>query len=50
MQFTWMNERKLSVSKDRLEMYAPAHTDFFGSSESAGEEGITPESLCNAPY
>ena len=30
--------------------YAPAHTDFFYSSESAGEEGITPESLCNAPY
>ena len=50
MQFRWMNESRLSESKDKLEMYAPAHTDFFCSSESAGEEGITPESLCNAPY
>lgn len=45
-----MNESRLTESKDRLELYAPAHTDFFCSSESAGEEGITPESLCNAPY
>ena len=50
MQFKWMNESRLSESKDRLELYAPAHTDFFYSSESAGEEGINPESMCNAPY
>ena len=50
MQFKWMNESRLSESENRLELYAPAHTDFFCSSESAGEEGITPESLCNAPY
>ena len=49
MQFKWMNESRLSESKERLELYAPAHTDFFYSSESAGEEGM-PESLCNAPY
>ena len=42
MQFKWMNESRLSESKERLELYAPAHTDFFCSSESAGEEGITP--------
>ena len=50
MQFKWMNESRISGSKERLEMYAPARTDFFYSSESAGEEGTTPESLCNAPY
>ena len=50
MQFKWMNESRLTESANRLELYAPAHTDFFYSSESAGEEGITPESLCNAPY
>ena len=50
MQFKWMNESRLTECENRLELYAPAHTDFFYSSESAGEEGITPESLCNAPY
>ena len=50
MQFQWMNESRLSESENRLELYAPAHTDFFYSSESAGAEGITPQSLCNAPY
>ena len=45
MQFKWMNESKLSESKDRLELSAPAHTDFFYSHESAGKEGLNPETM-----
>ena len=31
-------------------MTAPALTDFFCGGETTSEEGILPESLCNAPY
>lgn len=50
MQFKWLNESKVTITDDRIEMLASPGSDFFCSSESAGEEGITPESLCNAPY
>lgn len=50
MQFKWLNESKVTITDDRIEMLASPRSDFFCSSESAGEEGITPESLCNAPY
>lgn len=50
MRFKWLNESRLNESNGRIEIYAPPHTDFFYSSASAGDEGITPESLCNAPY
>lgn len=50
MQFKWLNESKVTITGDRIEMLASPRSDFFCSSESAGEEGITPESLCNAPY
>ena len=50
MQFKWLNESKVTLTDNRIEMLASPRSDFFCSSESAGEEGITPESLCNAPY
>lgn len=36
--------------KDRIEIMAPAQTDFFCGSIDECQEGILPESLCNAPY
>ena len=50
MQFKWMNESKAKTEGDRIEVLATPKSDFFYSSQSAGDEGITPESLCNAPF
>ena len=48
--FYWMNEGKIVIEEGRITMTAPALTDFFCGGETTNEEGITPESLCNAPY
>ena len=48
--FYWMNEGKIVIEEDRITMTAPALTDFFCGGETISEEGILPESLCNAPY
>lgn len=50
MQFKWLNESEVKIEGDRIEVTAAPKSDFFYSSSSAGEEGITPESLCNAPF
>ena len=49
MQFQWMNESRLSESENRLELYAPAHTDFFYSSESAGRRALRPSRSATRP-
>ena len=48
--FKWMNESKIVVKESRIEIEAPAKTDFFCGSEDECKEGFLPESLCNAPY
>ena len=50
MEFHWLNESKVQKTGDRIEIVAPAKTDFFCGSIDECEEGILPESLCNAPY
>lgn len=50
MEFKWLNESKIMVEGDRIEIVAPAKTDFFCGSIDECEEGILPESLCNAPF
>lgn len=48
--FAWLNEGKITIEEDKITMIAPALTDFFCGGETTSEEGILPESLCNAPY
>ncbi len=50
MEFNWINPGKITVTDNRIEILAPAQSDFFCNNGSIGEEGITPESLCNAPF
>lgn len=50
MEFKWINEGKVTVEGSKIEIIAPPKTDFFCGSIDECEEGILPESLCNAPY
>ena len=50
MEFKWLNEGKIKTDNNRIEIFAPAQSDFFFNNGAIGEEGITPESLCNAPF
>lgn len=48
--FNWINESVINKEHNSIEIYAPKETDFFCNNGAIGEEGITPESLCNAPF
>ncbi len=50
MEFHWINESTIRKSADRWEITAPRESDFFCNNGAVGEEGITPESLSNAPF
>ena len=50
MEFQWMNESQIRKDGPRVELLPTPQSDFFCNSGSVSEEGITPESLCNAPY
>ena len=50
MEFKWLNESSVKQAEGRIEILAPARTDFFCGSIDECAEGILPESLCNAPY
>lgn len=50
MRFQWMNESSITVKDNRIEIYAPGGSDIFCNNEDKGEEGITPETICNAPF
>ena len=50
MEFKWLNESSVKQTEGRVEILAPARTDFFCGSIDECAEGILPESLCNAPY
>ena len=49
-KFHWIHEGEVVLEENRIIMMAPALTDFFCGGETTSEEGILPESLCNAPY
>ena len=48
--FQWINKGEIQIEENRIVMQAPALTDFFCGGSTTSEEGILPESLCNAPY
>jgi regulation of enolase protein 1 (concanavalin A-like superfamily) len=50
MEFQWMNESEIRTDGKWIEIMATPQSDFFCNSGSVSEEGITPESLNNAPY
>lgn len=50
LHFSWLNESVIKEENNKIEIYAPKETDFFCNHGAIGEEGITPESLCNAPF
>lgn len=50
MEFKWINESSILKTGDKWEIQAPKETDFFNNSGTVGEEGVTPESLNNAPF
>lgn len=50
MEFHWLNESSIKKEGTRIEILATPQSDFFCNNGSSSEEGITPESLCNAPY
>lgn len=50
MDFKWLNKSGIIKSGNKIEIVAPPQTDFFCGSIEECEEGILPESLCNAPY
>lgn len=50
MDFKWLNEGQMKEENNKIEMIAPAQSDFFFNNGAIGDEGITPESLCNAPF
>lgn len=49
-KFKWINESSLSFEGDKLVIFAPKESDFFCNNGAISEEGITPETLSNAPY
>ncbi len=50
MEFQWMNESEIKKENGRIEILATPMSDFFCNGGGESEEGITPESLSNAPY
>ena len=50
MEFQWMNQSEIRKEGSRIEIIATPQSDFFCNSGCVSEEGITPESLSNAPY
>ena len=48
--FNWINEGEIKIEENKVVIKAPALTDFFCGGSTTSEEGILPESLCNAPY
>lgn len=50
MEFQWLNESTIKKTENRWEIMAPKESDFFCNNGAIGEEGVTPESLSNAPF
>jgi len=50
MGFMWMNESKVVEEAGKITLLATGKSDFFRNPGAVGEDGITPDSLGNAPY
>lgn len=50
MEFKWLNQSTITKSGKGIEIFAPKESDFFCNNGAVGDEGITPESLSNAPF
>lgn len=50
MEFKWINKGIIRQKDNHIEIDAPAQSDFFCNNGAVSEEGITPETLCNAPF
>lgn len=50
MEFKWINEGIIRQTDNHIEIDASAQSDFFCNNGAVSEEGITPETLCNAPF
>ncbi|MFT8349652.1 DUF1349 domain-containing protein [Clostridium saccharoperbutylacetonicum] len=50
MEFKWLNQSTINKAGKRIEIFAPKESDFFCNNGAVGDEGITPESLSNAPF
>lgn len=50
MKFDWMNESTITEKDGRIEIYAPERSDIFCNNGDVGEEGLTPGTICNAPF
>ena len=48
--FKWLNESKIVETPTKITILAKEKSDFFRNPGAVGEDGITPESLSNAPY
>ena len=48
MEFKWLNEGQIKTENNKIEMFAPAQSDFFFNNDSVSAEGITPD-LCAMP-
>lgn len=48
--FHWLNESHIRFEDEKAILYAPAGSDFFCNNGAISEDGITPNSLCNAPF
>ena len=48
--FQWLNESAVTVEDGRVCITATPKSDFFCNNGAVSEEGITPESLRNAPF
>lgn len=48
--FKWLNESNIKFNEGKIVMHATAGSDFFCNTSVVSEAGITPESLCNAPF
>lgn len=49
-QFHWLNESQATFEDDKLTIHAPEKSDFFCNNGAISSEGITPDSLTNAPF
>ena len=50
VNFKWLNLGSARFDGGRLVIDAPALSDFFCNNGAIAQDGITPETLCNAPY
>lgn len=48
--FKWLNESSIVEESGKITLMATEKSDFFCNGGAVGEDGITPETLCNAPY